>query len=109
MRPSAEPCRRLGAGLCLGLLLGALWPASGRAGDAPPRQVLLDEGDPVRIEARPRQTETAYGHPGGESRVEVRSANGRYCLTSYRDNPILANVYATPEGGHLAVPTNCPP
>ncbi|RZT89675.1 hypothetical protein EV678_0468 [Azospira oryzae] len=109
MRPSAESCRRLGAGLCLGLLLGALWPGSSRAGDGPPRQVLLEEGEPVRIEARPRQTETTYGHPGGESRVEVRSAGGRYCLTSYRDNPILANVYATPGGGQLAVPTNCPP
>lgn len=105
----AEISRRLGAGFGLGLLLGALLPLPCRAAEAPPRQVLLDEGEPVRIEARPRHTESTFGHPGDASRVEVQTANGRYCLTSYRDNPILGNVFAGPDGAHMAVPTSCPP
>lgn len=100
---------RLAVGIVLGLLLGSL--LDGVADAAEPRIAYADDGEPVRIaDSVPsnRAVERSSTVAGAATLVEVRTGAGRYCLTSHRDNPILAGVFARPGGGELAVPTSCP-
>ena len=99
--------------LCVALSpLLTLAPGQTLAQENTPRRITLDEGDPVRIMAPGAASESRTGPAGASQRVEVRTAWGRYCITDHRNNPILADAFATPGSGgtgNFGIPTNCPP
>jgi len=111
------PWRQRGAqALFASLALAAapflLGGGTAQAQENPPRRITLDEGDPVRIIAPGGALESRTGPAGASQRVEVRTAWGRYCITDHRNNPILADAFATPGSGgtgNFGIPTNCPP